>query len=168
MKIEIIRYAFVLVFIAFAAQLILRWFYTPKAEDRYVFIHWIFVPISLFAVSWAFQFWGWVVLGEAFQIFLLYLVIASAWVASYPAIYTASPTLVIAWLIQKKKVGMGLSEIQKWLDLKSNSKERIQDATHDRFIILKGDTVELTRFGRIIFFFFSRFRRWLGLGFETL
>lgn len=100
--------------------------------------------------------------------YLLFFVIASSWVASYPAVYASCPTLIMSYIIANRPEGTARADFHKWLKLKENSVERIDDAMRESLIRLKGQNVELTGTGRAMYLFFSNYKRFLGLHRETL
>lgn len=164
----IIGTTFALFFILFLFQIILARLIKPLNEDKSIILLYVALPMLLFAGGCLFHFFGRVSLREAVLIYLLFFVISSSWVASYPAIYANCPTLIISWVIVRNSHGATVEELQDLLSLKQNSTERINDAVHDKLIRKNGEKVEITLRGRVVFLFFKFYRKALGLNTDAL
>lgn len=98
---------------------------------------------------------------------LLFLINA-AYIASYPAIYAACPTLRISLLLfRNSNDGLSKEEIQQAIQIKENSLIRIQDAQSNNLIYEKDGNIYLTSFGKCFFYFFKIYRLLLGLPCNT-
>lgn len=142
---------------------------TPLAgEDGFVLAHYIVLPGLLFAGAAPFHFFGLLPARGALLCCLLLFLICSAWVASYPAVAAASPSLLIVLALRRRPGGLTAEELLEAISLKSNSLKRIDDALKDGLVRRKGERLELTRLGRALFLFFKLYRRAIGLATEPL
>lgn len=163
-----IGWAFALFLFLFLAQMILARLGRFAGEDRFVVVHYIVLPGLLFAGAWPFHFFGLLAVRDAVFCYLLFFLICSAWVASYPAIAAASPSLLILLALRGRPDGLSAEEIAKAISLQANSLKRIEDAEKDG-LVRRGDRgLELTRLGRAVFVFFAFYRRALALATEPL
>lgn len=152
----------------FLLQITLARFFRPKSEDRFIFAVWLIAPFLLFLSLWMFNFFGVLDKSTAFAAYLLFFVMASSWVASYPAIYADCPTLIISYMAWKKKSGVLISDVEECLALKKNSTDRIDDAQNNFLIEVKGDHLQLTFFGKAVGRFFMMYRKMIGLRMNPL
>lgn len=153
----------------FVLQLIIARLVKPHSDDRFIISFYVILPLFLFVVLFTQNFFGFIETPVAILTYLLFFVIAASWVASYPAIYAACPTLVISFIIEKNKnTGTTLQELRAVLALKQNSTERIEDAIRNNLIRKEGEYIGLTLLGKLVFTFFSAYRRLLGLPMNTL
>lgn len=107
--------------------------------------------------------------GEITVSFLLYLAFASAFVASFPAIYADCPTLIIAYLVKDSShFGVTKKQMELTLRLTENSVQLIAKAEEESLIRRYGKTLQLTAFGSVVAFLFWIYRRALGLQSQTL
>lgn len=98
---------------------------------------------------------------------LLFLINA-AYIASYPAIYAACPTLRISLILfRNSNSGLSKKEIEQVIQIKENSLIRIQDAQSNNLIYEKDGDMYLTLFGKCFFYFFKIYRLLLGLPCST-
>lgn len=113
-----------------------------QSEDKLLLTVWILMPIIILIIEYN------IFKGNIYLIVYLTFIISFSWIVSYPAIYAASPTLIILLLI---KYGVNdVKEIKKIFDIKENSSLRISDAVKFGFI-KSGDNgiLKLTPFGWI-------------------
>lgn len=101
---------------------------------------------------------------EAYPLFFF---LCAAWIASYPAIYAACPTLLIAYYA-KNQNGVSVPELESRLHLKENSMERVSDAFNNGLISREGKTIKLTRHGQLFLWAFSFYRKVIGRKMSTL
>ena len=138
MQIEILTLAICNFFILMALQLIIRKIIECN-EDKMLLFVWLVLPLPIILVE------RYLALGDVSAIMLLTYLLAGAWIVSFPAIYAASPTLVILLLIDR---GINDKEtLIKKSHTGGNSKERIDDALKFGFIRLKDGKVSLTVLG---------------------
>lgn len=153
----------------FCIQIIVAHIAQTRNEDKFIILLYVILPALAFIFLWTQQFYGWGIDAcEAVMAYLIFFVISISWVASYPAIYAACPTLMMTFIIHKSKQGSTLEDLRKQLGLKNNSTERIKDATHNRLIKRNGENIELTSLGLLVFKFFRAYRRILGLKMDTI
>lgn len=164
----IIGYAFLVFFILFLLQIFVENIMKPKSGDKFIFSFYVITPMIIFIFVLLFDFLNEIPIEKAVITYLLFFVISSSWVATYPGIYAACPTLIIALVIHKNKNGTQLEELKELLHLKENSTERIEDAMHDKLIRKNGLRIELTLIGRGVFKFYEIYRRVLGLKLDTI
>ena len=164
----IIGYAFLAFFILFLLQILIENFMKPKSEDKFIISLYVITPMIIFIVVLLFDFLNEIPTEKVVVTYLLFFVISSTWVATYPGIYAACPTLIIALVIHKNKKGTQLEELKELLRLRENSTERIEDAMHDKLIRKNGLHIELTLIGRVVFKFYKIYRRILGLKMDTI
>jgi hypothetical protein len=144
---------------------------TPRNQDGLLLLLYIVVPLTLYLLSLLVMLLpgpGYIISAPlAHQItlsFILYICIAAAFVASFPAIYADCPTLIIAYIAKKYcPDGVTCEQLVSALDLKENSEERITDAIGDKLIHRSDGRIFLTRFGRIVYYTFRIYRRVVGL-----
>ena len=165
---SVIWAAFGIFFAMFLMQMLVQRFYKPVSEDKFIIGYFALLPFLCFIGLLAFRFFGLVPVDYAVMTYLLFFVISSSWVASYPAVYAVCPTLIMSYVIDRNKTGTPAQEIVALLSLKQNSQDRIEDAVHDKWITKTGDKVQLTWIGRTALCFFTTYRRLLGLKLETL
>ncbi len=146
----------------FALQVLLARAYRPVSEDKFIILLYVIAPFFIFLGLW---WWGGI--PDVVLSYLLFFVLASSWVGSYPAVYGVCPSLFISYLVHASPNGISLPEMREVFDLKQNSLNRIEDAIHDRWIERHGADVRLTASGRFFAAAFRVFRRVLGLGMET-
>ena len=151
MQVEILSLVIFNFFLLIFFQLLLRKVFVCN-EDKALLLIWLILPLPLILVEYYLGVYDIVTVAA-----VTYLA-AGAWIVSYPAIYAASPTLVILLLIEK-----GINE-EESLANKSftggNSKERINDAFKFGFISLKNGEVSLTNIGKY-FYKFMCFFKWI-------
>ena len=164
----IIGYAFLAFFILFLLQILVENFMKPKSEDKFIFSFYVFIPMIIFIVVLLFDFLNEIPIEKVVVTYLLFFVISSTWISTYPGIYAACPTLIIAWVVYKNKNGTQIEELKELLRLRENSTERIEDAMHDKLIRKNGLHIELTLIGRGVFKFYKIYRRVLGLKLDTI
>jgi GNAT superfamily N-acetyltransferase len=155
----------------FVLQILLRQVYRPRNEDKFIFVFWVGLPVLGLAVGLPFGYFGWVSIQDAFLGYLLFFAIASGWVASYPAIYAASPTLVMSYVLSHESErgrGVSFAMLNEILEVKANSIERIEDAARSSLIEVRDGRVALTPFGKKLDGFFAVYRRILGLNQEGI
>ena len=136
-------------FLLIVFQLIIRKF-IDWSEDKSLLLIWGFFPFLIIVVE---LYIGGI---DFYTIAFLTYLTAAAWVVSFPAIYAASPTLVIMLLIEQ---GFNDNDsLKKIAYIKDNSDQRIDDAFKFGFIKRNGDVVTLTRFGNLFFKFIYLFK----------
>lgn len=166
---EMIGWAFAAFFVLFALQICIAFKYKPVSEDTFILLLFTVTPFLLFLLALCFRFFSFFSVEDGIAGYLLFFVLCSSWVASYPAVYAACPSLLISYLIYRcPDEGISLHEISEIIQLKQNSDDRIDDAVHDKWITKSGDVIELTRFGQIALCCFRVYRRLLGASLETL
>lgn len=152
----------------FLAQIVLARVTKPRSEDRFIVLHWVLLPMGLFGASWGLDFSHLARPADALAAYLLFFVLASSWVASYPVIYGVCPTLIISLVVRLDKSGTPFGRFKELLGLHHNSMERIDDAVHDSLIRVKDGAVTLTPMGRLILAFYKLYRGLLGLPLDPL
>lgn len=168
MFLDVISWAIGLFLIFFCFQILLSRLFRPTSEDKFIIFLFVIIPFVGFLGTMGFYLINDLELLRPVLVYLLFFVISSSWVASYPAVYAICPTLVISYVAAKKAKGTDLKELRQILGLKENSVDRIEDAIHDKWIRKNGTQVELTGIGRAFYLFFRTFRQIIGLKLETL
>lgn len=156
-------FAFVFVLQVLASRLV-----RTRSEDKYIIFLYVLVPLFTFLTILALNLDNSEFTAQLVAAYVLYFVISSSWVASYPAIYAVCPTLVISLYIREKTEGASSEEIRKLLNLKQNSVDRLQDAVSSNLLKIDDNKVTLTAGGRLFANFFIAYRRLLGLDSSTL
>lgn len=164
----IIAYGISAFAVMFLVQIVVARLYRPVSEDKFIILLYTVIPTILALAVMLSQYDNWEGFTTVLLSFLLYFVISSSWVASYPAVYAVCPTLIMSFVIDRNKTGTSVQEIRDLLALKQNSKERLEDAIHDKWVRKNGDKIELTSLGRMFLWFFTTYRRVIGLKLETL
>ena len=153
----------------FIIQICIAAVFKPVSEDKFIILLFTVIPFLLFVLALTFRFFDLCAVDQGVASYLLFFVISSSWVASYPAVYAVCPTLIISYMIYRcPSDGISLAQLRQLLQLKQNSDDRIVDAVHDKWISRSGDVVKLTPFGRTVLWGFKTYRRLLGATLETL
>lgn len=169
MNFEMVGAAFAAFVFLFFVQISIAAVFRPVSEDKFIILLFTILPFLVFLVALGFQFFNLCSVDQGVAGYLLFFVISSSWVASYPAVYAVCPTLIISYVIYRSpRDGVSLQELRDLLQLKQNSDDRILDAVHDKWITKSGDVVMLTSFGRTVLWCFRTYRRLLGARLETL
>ncbi|MBI4406155.1 MAG: hypothetical protein HY537_18495 [Deltaproteobacteria bacterium] len=168
MTYKILLVPFVLFLALLTTQAAVSRIYRPRSEDRFIFSLYLGLPFLVLSISIAYNFWGLLTPCEAFLASLLYFGLGSSWIASYPAIYAACPTLIISMIVSKTKKPVDINYLSSVLNLNKNSTDRIDDAVLNGLIIKKEGKVELRSFGLMTLHLFKTYRRWLGLQTDTI
>lgn len=145
----------------FLLQIVLVQFYRPKSEDAFIFQLYLTLPIVLVALYLLFPWHSAITRRDLLYAYPLLFFICSSWIASYPAVYAACPTLAITYFI-KRNNGASEAELEMHLHLKENSLERVSDAYKNGLIVSEGKNIKLTRQGRIMLWAFSTYRTLIG------
>lgn len=148
-------------------QICIFQFYRPKNEDAFVFQLFLFFPLFLWGIYLIYPFYSGFSRTELLEAYPLFFFLCAAWIASYPAIYAACPTLLIAYYARKQN-GINIPELESRLHLKENSMERVSDAFHNGLISQAGKTIKLTPQGQIFLRAFSFYRKVIGRKMSTL
>ncbi len=168
MPIAVVCYALLAFLILFGFQIVISRLMKPRSEDKFIIALFVLLPIPIFLFFAWNDFFGTLTLTQGFLAYILFFVLASSWVASYPAIYAVCPSLIMSYVIEKNQKGTSLEEIRQLLQLKQNSVARIDDAVNHRWIEKTGDKLQLTGYGRTFLRFFQIYRRILGLNLDPL
>lgn len=157
-----IFYSFALFLFLFVLHIIISHLNQKIKEDKLLVLLFIGLPCAL-APMGLFFFSHSISLEMIFSTLSLYLLIASSYIGSYPAVYSTAPTLVIVLLIYKnRKTGMTVQELVDLMELKKNSVDRIEDALHSGLIQKENDKLVLSGFGKMIYSFFWFYKTVIG------
>lgn len=162
----IVFQAFFLFAALFVCQLVLAHTVKPRSQDRFVILLYLVVPTVAFLGWCVFQLFRGQGTYPGFLSFLLYFVIATSWVGSFPAVYVEAPTLAIVLILHLHPEGLTREALATFLNLRGNSLERVNDAVTGGIIARQGDVFQLTSLGKILFGFYLNYRKLLGLRLE--
>lgn len=171
MSYHIIISAFASFIFIFVIQTIAARLFKPKSEDRFIIGLYVLLPMIIFLtllILSSNKMLPALIPSELILTYLLFFVIASSWVASYPALYASSPSLVMIYLMTQQPQGTSLEDFTKWMSIKENSNCRRKDALNSGLICIQNDSIHLTFSGQTLFIIFSTYKKMLGLQSETL
>lgn len=155
-------------FVLVLQMVLAKVFKPPVSEDTFILFLFVLFPLVMFICLWCLDFCGLVSPETALLTYLLFFSIAASWVATYPAIYAACPTLIISYIARKRSRGTSLNDFCRFIGLKKNSTDRIADALNDNLIRRTDKGIELTGFGTTISRLFICYRRIIGLPLDTV
>ena len=172
MSLQTVAASFTVFAILFIIQIIIARIFVPKSEDRFVITFYVLIPLLLFLILLTLPHIN-IHIGptphELLLIYLLYFVISSSWVATYPALYASSPSLVIIYIMSQQPQGSTLNDFNKWMPIKENSDYRIDDAIRAKLICRNEDgQIRLSKIGRMLFLFFNVYKKALNSNTDTL
>lgn len=120
-----------------------------------------FFPLTGFAILWGLS------IGPGIEIIsslLIYLLLASAYVQTYPAFQEDIPSFKI--LLSLKSSTSGALSEKQIVDMLADDDlltDKIQDLVDDGLVSRTDNHLKVTRTGQLLSFFFLSYRSWLGL-----
>ena len=147
----------------FLAHILIVQIAKARTGDKFVIGLYLVFPAAAFLIGLASHFFGLCSVRTGVFAYMLFLSICAAWVASYPAVAAASPSLLILLALRGRPEGLTAAEIAQAISLQDNSLRRVEDAVADGLVRRRGDGLELTPLGRAVFQFFKIYRRAIGL-----